>query len=297
MIERLAVIGVGLIGGSFAAALKARGAVRHVVGVGRSMANLTQARELGVIDSIASAADAVRGADFILIATPVGQMAARLAEIAPLIEPRAVITDGGSTKVDVVSAARRALGTKVAQFVPAHPIAGSDKSGASAAMADLFVGRRTVLTPLTENTLVTVTRVREAWEQCGAKVVAMSASEHDAVLGITSHLPHVLAYALMHQVLSADQSGLLFDNAGSGFRDFTRLAGGQPEMWRDILLSNRTALLAAMDSFDASVAQLRGAIERGDSEQLDRVFNAARMQRNAWLAQFNGRGSGYGTEG
>ena len=125
----------------------------------------------------------------------------------------------------------------------------------------------------------------------------MSASEHDAVLGVTSHLPHVLAYALMHQVLNADESSLLFDNAGSGFRDFTRLAGGQSEMWRDILRSNRTALLAAMDGFDASVAQLREAIERGDGAALDRAFNAAREQRNAWLAQFNGRGSGNGTEG
>ncbi|MSQ21460.1 MAG: prephenate dehydrogenase/arogenate dehydrogenase family protein [Betaproteobacteria bacterium] len=295
--ERLAVIGVGLIGGSFAAALKARGGVRHVVGVGRSAANLTQARELGVIDATASAADAVRGADFILIATPVGQMEARLAEIAPHLDARAVITDGGSTKVDVVGAARRTLGAKVAQFVPGHPIAGSDKSGASAAMADLFVGRRTVLTPIAENIAHAVNRVREAWQLCGATVVAMSAAEHDAVLGITSHLPHVLAYALMHQVLSAEQRGLLLDNAGSGFRDFTRLAGGQPEMWRDILLSNRTALLAAMDGFDASVAQLRTAIEQGDEAALDRMFNTAREQRDAWLMRFNGNVSQHGAEG
>jgi prephenate dehydrogenase len=296
VIERLAVIGVGLIGGSFAAALKDRGGVRHVVGVGRGMANLQQARELGIIDSVASAADAVRGADFILIATPVGQMEARLTEIAPFIAARAVITDGGSTKVDVVSAARRALGVKVSQFVPAHPIAGSEKSGASAATADLFVGRRTVLTPIAENAPDTVARVREAWELCGASVVAMGASEHDTVLGITSHLPHVLAYALMHQVQSARQSRLLFDNAGSGFRDFTRLASGQSEMWRDILLSNRTALLSAMDGFAVSVAQLRTAIERGDGATLDRLFNEARVQREAWLARFNGGMPQNGTE-
>jgi prephenate dehydrogenase len=296
VIDRLVIIGVGLIGGSFAAALKARGGVRHVVGVGRSTANLQQARALGIIDSIASAADAVRGADFILVATPVGQMEARFAEIAPFIEARAVITDGGSTKTDVVSAARRALGAKACQFVPAHPIAGSEKSGAGAAMADLFVGRRTVLTPMSENTPDTVARVRRAWALCGASVVAMSSSEHDAVLGITSHLPHVLAYALMHQVQSADQSRLLFDNAGSGFRDFTRLAGGQPEMWRDILLSNRTALLAALDGFDASVAQLRAAIEKGDGTTLDRLFNDARVERNAWLARFNSSMPHNGTE-
>ncbi len=288
MIERLVVIGVGLIGGSFAAALKARGEVRQVVGVGRGAANLARARELGIIDSIAAAQVAVRGADFILIATPVGQMEARFSEIAPFLEPGAVVTDGGSTKTEVIAAARRALGPNVKQFVGAHPIAGSEKSGAGAAMADLFAGRRTVLTPIAENARPTVVRVRAIWEACGANVVEMSPSEHDTVLGITSHLPHALAYALMHQVLGAAERALLLDNAGSGFRDFTRLAGGAPEMWRDILLSNRSAVLAAMDGFNASVATLRSALEREDGVLLDRIFGEARGERDAWLLRFNG---------
>ncbi len=288
VIERLVIIGVGLIGGSFAAALKARGRVGHVVGVGRSAANLEQARKLGLIDSIAGVAEAVRGADFILLATPVGQMEAQFGAMAPHLEPAAVVTDGGSTKADVIAAARRGLGATIAQFIPAHPIAGSEKSGASAAAADLFRGRRTVLTPIEENTTTAVARVRAAWEACGAQVVEMRAAEHDAVLGITSHLPHVLAYALMHQVLTDPAEALLLENAGSGFRDFTRLAGGQPEMWRDILLSNRSALLAAMDGFDASVAKLRAAIEHEDGALLDRIFSASRAQRDAWLARFDG---------
>ncbi|MFN0301856.1 MAG: prephenate dehydrogenase [Burkholderiales bacterium] len=285
MIERLVVIGVGLIGGSFAAALKARGQVGHVVGVGRSTANLEQARKLGLIDSIAGVAEAVRGADFILLATPVGQMEAQFGAMAPYLDRAAVVTDGGSTKADVVAAARRGLGATVAQFIPAHPIAGSEKSGAGAALADLFLGRRTVLTPIAENKPASIARVRAAWEICGATVVEMRAAEHDTVLGITSHLPHVLAYAMMHQVFTDPQQALLLANAGSGFRDFTRLAGGQPEMWRDILLSNRSALLAAMDGFDASVATLRAAIEGEDGALLDRIFGASRTQREAWLAR------------
>ncbi len=293
MIERLVVIGVGLIGGSFALALKARGQVRHVIGVGRSAANLAQARALGIIDAVASAPDAVRGADFVLIATPVGQMETRLKELEPLLDAGAVVTDGGSTKSDVVCAARRVLGAKIEQFVPAHPIAGSEKSGAGAAMADLFVGRRTVLTPIAENPPAAIARVRTAWETCGANVVTMSATEHDRVLGVTSHLPHVLAYALMDQVLTAGQRALLLDNAGTGFRDFTRLASGQPQMWRDILLSNRTALIAAMDGFDASLAKLRAAIAREDGELLDQIFSASRDQRDAWLARFDGLAAGH----
>lgn len=284
-IERLVVVGVGLIGGSFALALKQRGLVRRVIGVGRSQANLDAARALGVIDEAASLQDAMVGADFVLLATPVGQMPAALARIAPGLGVGAVVTDGGSTKGDVVIAARQALGARFRQFVPAHPIAGAEKSGAAAASASLYGGRRVVLTPESETDPQALARVREAWQACGAIVIQLGAAEHDHVLGVVSHLPHLLAYALMHQVLGSARSTTLLDNAGSGFRDFTRLASSHPEMWRDIFLANRRALLAGLDEYEASLASLRALIETGDAATLDRALGDCRDARDAWLAR------------
>jgi prephenate dehydrogenase len=294
VIERLAIIGVGLIGGSFAAALRARGAVRHVVGVGRNPANLRVAIERGILDSAASATEAVRGADFVLIATPVGQMEARLREIAPLLDTRAVVTDGGSTKHDVVAAAQRALGERFAQFVPGHPIAGAEKSGAQAADATLFAGRRVVLTPVAQTRADALARVRAAWERCGAQVVTMAVQEHDELLAVVSHLPHVLAYALMGVVIDDSRSEALLANAGSGFRDFTRLASSEPQMWRDILIANRQALLVALDKFQASLGTLRAAIEAGDETLLERSLAHSRAVRDAWLARAAQTGGGEG---
>jgi prephenate dehydrogenase len=205
------------------------------------------------------------------------------------LAPHAVVTDGGSTKARVVDLARAALGARIAQFVPGHPIAGSDRSGAAAADARLYHGRRTVLTPVPENTAATIARVRDAWSACGAEVVEMTPAQHDATLATMSHLPHVLAYAMMQQVLDDADPATLLDNAGTGFRDFTRLASSQPEMWRDILLSNRDALLAAMDCFDASARRLREAIERSDAGRLDALFTRSRTERDAWLARFEAR--------
>lgn len=284
-IERLVVVGVGLIGGSFALALRQRGLVKRVIGVGRSQVNLDAARTLGVIDEAATLDDAIVGADFVLLATPVGQMPAAMAILAAHLEANAVITDGGSTKSDVVAAARQALGAKFPQFVPAHPIAGAERSGAAAASAALYHGRRVVLTPEPQTDARMLARVRDAWQACGATVVELDAAEHDRVLGIVSHLPHVLSYALMHQVLHATRSATLLDNAGSGFRDFTRLASSHPEMWRDIFLANRDALLAGLGQFEASLAGLRSAIELGDAAALDRVLGQCRDGRNAWIAR------------
>jgi prephenate dehydrogenase len=283
-LERVAVVGVGLIGGSFALALKGAGLARHVVGAGRSLANLETALQREAIDSVAaSAAQAAQGADLVLVATPVAQYPQVFAAIAPVLGEHAVITDAGSTKQDVVAAARSALGAKFAQFVPAHPIAGAEHSGAAAATTELFRGRRVVLTPLAETAPQALATVAGAWEACGARLVRMTPQDHDAVFAAVSHLPHLLAYALVHDIAERGNAAQLFGYAASGFRDFTRIASSQPEMWRDICLANRDALLAELDRYGAQLAALRPILERGDGAALERVFAAARAARERWL--------------
>jgi len=283
-LDRVAVIGVGLIGGSFALALKAAGLARQVIGAGRSPGNLELALQRGVIDAVApSAAQAAQDADLVLVATPLAQYRQVLAAIAPVLGARAVVTDAGSTKQDVIAAARTALGAKLAQFVPAHPIAGAEHSGAAAAAADLFRGRRVVLTPLAETSLQALERVEQAWDACGARLFRMAPQDHDAVFAAVSHLPHLLAYALVHDIAERGNAAQLFGYAASGFRDFTRIASSHPEMWRDICLANRAALLAELDRYGAQLAALRPLIERGDGAALERVFAAARAARERWL--------------
>ena len=290
LISRLAVIGVGLIGGSFALALKSSGAVGHVVGLGRRLESLARAHELGVIDSISTDPEAVAECDFVLLASPVGSFEPLLRSIAPHLSLDAVVTDGGSTKRDVVAAARAALGAKIGQFVPGHPIAGAEKSGADAANPKLYQDRKVILTPLPENPQRLVDRVAQVWERCGATLHRMTAEQHDQVLAAVSHLPHVLAYALVEQVSRHPQTDLLWQHAAGGFRDFTRIASSHPEMWRDICVANRDALLAEIDRFDAVLAEIRGLVDRGDGASLEAWFERARDARNSWLAQFEGRG-------
>jgi len=281
---RVVVCGVGLIGGSFALALKAAGAVGEVVGVGRRRASLEEALSLGVIDRIAADwADAAAGAELILLAMPVGQMAPVMAALAPHLGPETLLTDGGSTKQDVVAAARRHLGQRIAQFVPAHPIAGAEQSGVAAALADLYRGKRVVLTPLPENAPASVARVRDAWQTCGAKVSELAPDEHDRVFAAVSHLPHLLAFALVHEFAGRDNSAQLFGFAAGGFRDFTRIASSHPEMWRDICVANRAALLAEMDAFMAELLKTRVLVARGDAVGLEAMFAAARARRDAWI--------------
>ncbi len=281
---RLAVIGVGLIGGSFALALKQAKAAAHVVGVGRNAANLKLALERGIIDSIApDAATAARGADLVLISTPVAQFAGVLKSLAGNLDVKTLVTDGGSTKRDVIAAARKALGKKVAQFVPAHPIAGAEKSGAAAANAELFRGKRVVVTPLPENRRAAVEQVESAWKACGARVSRMDPEEHDAVLATVSHLPHVLAYALVHGVSKRNNSEQLFSFAAGGFRDFTRIASSHPEMWRDICVANRDRLLQELKSYANDLGSIRKLIQKGDAAGLEKLFAAARDARNKWI--------------
>jgi prephenate dehydrogenase len=283
-IRKLAVFGVGLIGGSFALALRRAGAVARVVGVGRSQANLARAVELGVIDAIATdAADALAGADLVLVAVPVQQTERVLRHIADHIEPGAAVTDGGSTKRDVIAAARNALGARLPQFVPAHPIAGAELSGVEAATADLYRGRTVVITPIAESLNEARTRVTQAWLACGARLVEMTAERHDAVLAAVSHLPHALAFALVDMIADRADGAELFSFAGAGFRDFTRIASSSPEMWRDICLANRDLVLAEVRAYRDRLAILEQYLERADGVALERMFEAARSARNAWL--------------
>ena len=278
---KVAVVGVGLIGGSFALALKAARACGQVVGIGRSAANLELAKAKGIVDAIG--AD-IADADLILVATPVAQYARVLAALAPRLKPSAIVTDAGSTKRDVVAAARAALGAKIAQFVPAHPIAGAEKSGAAAADAALFRGKRVVLAPLAENSAADVQAVEEAWRACGARVGRMSPEEHDAVFAAVSHLPHLLAYALVHEVAARGNSAQLFGYAAGGFRDFTRIASSHPEMWRDICTANRDRLLVELDRYVAKLRALRPLVESGDGAALEQLFAEARGARERWLS-------------
>lgn len=282
--EKIVVCGVGLIGGSFALAQKSALATRRVVGLGRSRAPLEQALQLGVIDQIANGwADALDGADLVLLGMPVGRMPEVMAALAPHLGSGTLVTDGGSTKVDVVAAARGAFGEKIGQFVPGHPIAGAEQSGVGAATPDLYRGKRVVLTPLPENAGAAVERVRKAWESCGASVSVLAPEEHDRVFAAVSHLPHLLAFALVHDFASRDNADQLFGFAASGFRDFTRIASSHPEMWRDICVANRHALMHELDAYMVELMRTRVLLAGGDASGLEALFSAARARRDAWL--------------
>jgi prephenate dehydrogenase len=283
-IGKLVVVGVGLIGGSFALALKGAGAVGRVVGVGRGARNIRRALDLGVIDARGEMDKATFGdADLVLLAMPVGQMRTVMRAIAPLVGERTVVTDAGSTKQDVVELARRELRKSISRFVPGHPIAGTEKSGAEAAFADLYHRRRVVLTPLKGTAPKAKALVRKAWEACGASVFELTPREHDAVLSTVSHLPHVLAFALVDQVARSRDAKRLFEYAAGGFRDFTRIASSHPEMWRDISIANRKALLADLDRYARGLARVRKMLGSGDGRALEALFSEAREARDRWL--------------
>ncbi|MCL4470469.1 MAG: prephenate dehydrogenase/arogenate dehydrogenase family protein [Gammaproteobacteria bacterium] len=287
-INKLVIIGVGLIGGSFALALREAGVAREIVGAGRSAANLEEALRLGAIDRIApDAAEAVRDADLVMLAVPVGQMAALMQQIAPCLGAHTVVTDAGSTKGDVVALARRHLPQHLASFVPGHPIAGAEKSGVGAADAGLFRGRQTVLTPLPETGARATELVLNAWQACGARVAEMAPENHDRIFAAVSHLPHLLAFALVEDMASRANGEELFSFAAGGFRDFTRIAGSSPEMWRDIFLANREPLLDELDLYRAQLDRLRAMLEQGDGAALEKVFSRARAARNKWIAKKN----------
>ncbi|WP_020652512.1 prephenate dehydrogenase [Massilia niastensis] len=284
MLNKVVIIGVGLIGGSFALGLKHAGAVRQVVGIGRDPRTMARALELGIVDAIAaSCQEALQGADLVLLAAPVAQTGRILEGLLPWLEQGTVVTDAGSTKCDVVAAARAALGGKVAQFVPGHPIAGSESNGPDAAMPGLYRNKKVVLAPLPENAAADVARVADAWRACGALIHTLSPEDHDRVFAAVSHLPHLLAYALVDDIAAKPHADLLFQYAASGFRDFTRIAGSSPEMWRDISLANRAALLTELDAYLAQLTTLRARLAAADGAGLEAVYANAQRARREWI--------------
>jgi prephenate dehydrogenase len=282
VINRLTVIGVGLIGGSLARALRAAGQVGEVTGYGRSLGNLQLAQELGVIDRVAvNPADAVREADVVVLAVPVGNMHEILENIASAVSNATTVTDVGSVKSSVTEDARRLLGDRFPRFVPGHPLAGTEQSGVGASMKDLFQSRRVVLTPVPETDADALAKVHALWQAAGAEVATMTAEEHDRVVAASSHLPHALAFTLVDMIVRRDDHRTVFDCAAGGFRDFTRIAGSDPIMWRDICIANRAALLEVARQYQAELGEMIKAIEAGDGEWLRATFARAKHARDS----------------
>lgn len=280
---RVAIVGSGLVGGSFALALKAAGRVDRVAVFDREPGHAARALALGIADRASdSIGDTVRDADLVVVAVPVAQSGSVFAAMEPHLAPAAVVTDVGSTKRTVIAAARAALGDAIGRFVPGHPIAGREVHGPDAARADLFDGKRVLLTPLAENDERSVARVESAWRTCGARVERLDADTHDAVLSSVSHLPHLLAYALVGQIADAVDAERKFDLAGAGFRDFTRIAASSPELWRDVMLANRDALLVDLAAYRDRLDTLRDWIVGGDAEALRASFAKASAARVKW---------------
>lgn len=281
LIRRLCVIGVGLIGGSLGRALRAAGAVDEVIGAGRRIEPLERAAALGVIDRFETELPrAVAGADMVVVAVPLGAVYPVLAAIADHLDPDAVLTDVGSAKGCVVEDARRVFGTAPPGFVPGHPIAGTEKSGVEASFAELFQGRRVILTPLLETESWAHDKVRAMWRITGAEVIDMGVRHHDQVLAATSHLPHMLAYTLVESLARMDDRAEIFRYAAGGFRDFTRIASSDPVMWRDVCLFNREPLLEVIAQFRQDLDQLGSAIARADGEAVMALFQRAKHARD-----------------
>ena len=281
MIERLAIIGVGMIGSSLALALKQAGAVGHVVGCGRNQHNLEKGIELGVIDSYhVSVEDAVDGADTVVVAVPLGAMKSVFEQISGAITDDMVITDVGSAKASVVKSAKASFGARAGQFVPGHPIAGAEKSGVEAGIASLYQNRRVILTPLDSTDPAAVTRIEQMWRSCGAKIDYLDVEHHDRVLAATSHLPHMLAYSLVNYLSSLNEHDEIFNYAAGGFRDFTRIASSDPVMWRDVCISNSDALLKFIEGYKDELDQVSTAIRNQDGERLLQLFGKAKSERD-----------------
>ena len=283
MIERLCVIGVGLIGGSLARALRDAGHVREIVGASRNPVHLQRAVELGVIDRFdTDLASAVQGADMIFVSVPLGAMGAVFRSIRDALTDGAVVTDGGSVKASVVADINEAIGEIPSWFVPGHPIAGTEQSGVDASFSELYKDRRVILTPLTETDATAVSRVRAMWEAVGASVSEMDVTHHDEVLAATSHLPHVLAYTLVESLARMSEQREIFEYAAGGFRDFTRIASSDPVLWRDFCLANGEAVLNMLERFNRDLASLSEAIRASDGDRILQIFSEAKSARDGF---------------
>lgn len=281
MINRLAIIGIGLIGGSLSLALKKAGKAKYVIGYARNEDTRQQALSLGVIDQAASSlAQAIVNADVVVLAVPMGAMAITLSEIAPHVTDNMIITDAGSTKAQVVKDAINILGERVSQFVPGHPIAGTEKSGPSAAFAELYQQHNVILTPIEQTDPRALKVIETMWIDTGAAVTQMSVEHHDLILAATSHLPHLLAFNLVGMLAQSDSVDNVLRYAAGGFKDFTRIASGDPVMWRDICLSNTDAILASLKQYQQQMTLIEQAIEQQDGDYLITLFQQAKQARD-----------------
>ena len=281
MINRLCIIGVGLIGGSLALALKKAGFCREIIGAGRNRERLEKALSLGVIDRIEmDYAKAAHLSDMIFVAVPLGAMKQVFEQIAPALHAQTIVTDAGSAKMCVIADAEAAFGIRINQFIPGHPIAGTEQSGVEAAFDSLYQRRRVILTPLESSSTDAIKKVRAMWQAAGAEVDEMGPRHHDLILAGTSHLPHILAFSLVDCLNRLDDVDEIFKFAAGGFRDFTRIASSDPVMWRDICLYNRDAVLAMMQRFQQEVDEVRHAVEAEDGEQLLNIFSRAKQARD-----------------
>ncbi|MFO1265164.1 MAG: prephenate dehydrogenase/arogenate dehydrogenase family protein [Rhodoferax sp.] len=283
MFEQLGLIGCGLMGGSFALALKRAGLVKRVVGYSKSPSTTERARQMGVIDVEApSALLAVSGADIVLIAVPVAATEATFKAIKHLVTANMLVMDVGSTKRDVIDAGRRALREHIGSFVPAHPIAGKEASGVEFADPDLYTGRQVILTPIERTLTAQLQKAEDVWTALGCKVLKMAPEQHDAAFAAVSHLPHLIAFAMMNAVAGQPQGADFLSLAGPGFRDFTRIAASDPKIWRDILISNREELLAQSKIFQRNLHALELMISSGNSEALEGLLEQASLARGTW---------------
>jgi prephenate dehydrogenase len=281
--DQLGLVGCGLMGGSFALALKRAGLVRRVVGFSPSEATRQRALDMGVIETMAlSAAQAAQGSDMVLVAVPVAATQSTLAALAGALSPQALLMDVGSTKRDVVQAAALALGDKLATFVPAHPIAGKEVAGVAHADVDLYSGCQLILTPTEQTGTTQLAQAQALWAALGAQVRTMSALEHDSAFAAVSHLPHMLAFAAMNAVNAQAQAAQFLSLAGPGFRDFTRIAASDPAVWRDILHANRDQLLLQSQHLREALQAFETALAQGDSATLQKLITAASQSRAAW---------------
>ncbi len=280
-IQRMCIIGVGLIGGSLALAARNAGCCADIIGAGRSEGNLRKAKELGAIDDYTTdLKKAVNGADVVVLAVPVGQMSAVMADIKDSLKKDCIVTDVGSSKRAVIAAAKDIFADNFRYFVPGHPIAGTERSGVEASVAELFDGRRVILTPVSETDPGALEKIRQLWLQIKAHVVVMDAEHHDEVLAATSHLPHLLAYSLVDSLASLHEKSEIFEYAAGGFRDFTRIASSNPQMWHDICMSNRDAILKMLSLFQQDLARLGDAIRDDDGDAVKEIFNRAKAARD-----------------
>jgi prephenate dehydrogenase len=288
MFEQLAIIGCGLMGGSFALALKRAGLVKRVVGYSKSPSTTERARQLGVIDVEApSALLAVSGADIVLIAVPVAATEATLKSIKHLVTPQMLVMDVGSTKRDVIDAGRRALREQIGSFVPAHPIAGKEVSGVEHADADLYTGKQVILTPIERTLTIQLQKAVDVWTALDCKVIKMSPEAHDAAFAAVSHLPHLISFALMNAISGQPQGKDYLSLAGPGFRDFTRIAASDPKVWRDIMVSNREELLEQSKIFQRNLQALELMISSGNTEALEGLIEQASQTRSTWRMSQN----------